>query len=160
MILIELEGLPISVNKAYQTIHKKKGRRTIPMRTLTQEGRAYKRLTTATLASRYSSSLATIQKDHPYGLAVQLRLNNLKNSGWPQKAKTRYKKLDASNRLKLLEDAIADACGIDDSQFLTVIVDKEECSENEPEGTKVWIWDEEEEPDAALIVIARIRDLQ
>jgi hypothetical protein len=49
----------------------------------------------------------------------------LLNKGWPKKqAKTLYKKVDAGNRRKLLEDCLAEALGIDDSLFFSVHLEK------------------------------------
>lgn len=45
---------------------------------------------------------------------------------------SRYKQMDAENRLKLASDAFARAVGIDDKQFFRVIVDKANCAPGEP----------------------------
>jgi Holliday junction resolvase RusA-like endonuclease len=157
MIRMVFPGLPISVNEAYMTIHKRKGKKVIPLRPMTEEGKAYKRIVMGRIASEYSQEIRSMKIDVVYGLAVQLRMKKLVNAGWPDKAKTRYKKSDASNRLKLLEDAICAACGIDDSQFFTVIIDKMECRQDEPESTTVWLWKEPD--DDPLYIMARLRGL-
>lgn len=56
------------------------------------------------------------------------------NKGWfqtPKKAKTRYKKMDTGNRLKLIHDCLSEAVGIDDSHFFSLAASKipaQECS--------------------------------
>ena len=101
-------------------------------------GKKYKRETAAYLAQGYPKELATLKPNTGYLLKVRFRFTDLENKTWPTSAKTRYKRIDASNRLKLLEDVIAEVSGIDDSQNLTVVLEKiqgiEEC-------TEVWIWD-------------------
>jgi Holliday junction resolvase RusA-like endonuclease len=44
--------------------------------------------------------------------------------GKPKGAKTKYKKLDVSNRIKLLEDCLTEITGIDDSYFFTLSIKK------------------------------------
>jgi hypothetical protein len=109
-------------------------------RVLTKEGKAYKAETTAYIVQNYPTALSYFKPNKPYGYIVQLCLPNLLNSTWPDKAQTRYKKTDATNRAKLFEDALAEACGIDDSTFLSTRYDKA------PGGptTKVWLWCMEE----------------
>ena len=47
------------------------------------------------------------------------------NKGWlKNQAKTLYKRVDAGNRRKLLEDCLAEALGIDDSLFFKVTLEK------------------------------------
>jgi Holliday junction resolvase RusA-like endonuclease len=141
MIHIAIPGIPISTNHAYMTMVVGGGRKKIPKRVLTPEGRRYKVETSAYIVQHYPAELGVFRPNKPYGYIVQIAFSNLLNKGWPEKAKTRYKKLDASNRIKLLEDAMADAFGIDDSNFLSTRVDKVEGEEN----TLIWVWNMEEE---------------
>ncbi len=82
------------------------------------------------------------KKDVPYGYIMQLLSPNLLNKGWPDKAKDRYKTLDANNRVKLLEDTMAIAFGIDDKHFFSTRSDKLPHSH---ELTHIWVWNMEEE---------------
>lgn len=41
------------------------------------------------------------------------------SKGWPKEAKNPHKKLDVSNRIKAMEDAIFAALGVDDSQVFS-----------------------------------------
>lgn len=139
MIRFCLPGLPISINAFYMTI--KKGKRTI--RAITKEGRAYKKESVAHLVRRYPSELAKMEKDQPYLVVARLHFKSILNKSWPETAKTRYKKLDGTNRVKVLEDVISEATGVDDAQNLTFIVEK--CQTDEEERTEVWLWNTEKE---------------
>jgi hypothetical protein len=59
------------------------------------------------------------QLDHnrPYGLVTVIFLPGLLNRGFGKKGGTdnRFKRLDASNRGKLVEDVVAEMLGVDDS---------------------------------------------
>jgi hypothetical protein len=147
-----LMGLPPTTNNAYfdNVVYKfsaKKGKNVpIVNRVLTDEGDKYKTDVKAKLTQEYPGAMMVMRKDIPLGLAIRLDFPEAKmlNLTWPKKAKTRYKKLDASNRVKLLEDAIATAGGVDDSQFQIVITTKMAT----PGGqgfTHIWIWNIDEE---------------
>lgn len=134
MIHITLLGIPLSSNHAYFN-HPRGGR------ALTKEGKKYKVETTTYIARAYPAALATIRKNEPYCVYFRLYIPDVENSGWPKKAENRYKTLDVSNRVKLLEDALKDACGIDDSQHFIVIVEKRP---GQPK-TEIFMWNLQEE---------------
>lgn len=140
MIRLSVPGLPPSINHFYMTF--KKGGKTI--RAITKEGRAYKKLTLAHLTQEYPTEFAMIKKDMPYLIVVKLFFKTIFNRSWPETAKTRYKRLDGTNRIKVFEDVLADASGIDDSQNLTFIIEKCDGGGDEPH-TEVWMWNTEEE---------------
>lgn len=52
-------------------------------------------------------------------------------------AKNRYKKWDVSNRVKVLEDAICESIGIDDSQIVHLEIEKKCRTGNQVEQTLV-----------------------
>jgi len=141
MIHIGIPGLPISTNHAYMNITVGKGKKRITKRILTKEGQKYKTETTGYIVSNYPTEMNIFKPDTPYGYIIQVVFPNLLNKGWPDKAKSRYKKLDATNRSKLLEDAAAEAFGIDDSNFLSTRIDKAQGDEY----THLWVWNMEEE---------------
>ena len=147
MIFMQVPGLPPTTNHAYYDrveVVKGKGRggkKFIVKRVLTTEGEKYKMETSNHLVKHYPGELRIMQPDIPLGLAILLDLPNLYNKGWPKSAKTRYKKLDVSNRVKLLEDAIAHAGGIDDCNFMTAAPSKRLGAEQ----TSIWIWNVDEE---------------
>lgn len=111
-------------------------------RILTKEGARYKTETKTFIARNYPSQLTIFSKEHQYAVLVRVTFKGkdlLYNKGFATgKAESRYKKLDATNRIKLLEDALAEASGIDDQQnFVFTIV--KDWSENN-EFTDVWVW--------------------
>lgn len=72
-----------------------------------------------------------LDRDAIYGVELRFYFDTLVNSSWnnpavPEKkrAKSRYKKIDLSNRVKLLEDCIRDFMGIDDSQTFEMLTIK------------------------------------
>jgi len=142
------EGVPPTTNHAYidkvvPAANQPKGgkgkgggKRWVVKRILSPEGEAYKLGISTQVAQRYGAQTTWVRKDVPYGLLIQVEMV-IENSGWPKDAESRYKKLDASNRCKLLEDALAPSLGIDDRQFLTVTVHK---VHSLVERTQVWIW--------------------
>jgi hypothetical protein len=141
MIYVPLIGLPPTVNHAYFERVVKIGKRVTTKRILTKEGKKYKNETKSSLAKTYPAQMREILTDGPVGWGFMLDLPNLLNTTWPEAAKTRYKKLDVSNRTKLLEDALSDSVGMDDSQFLLALAAKRE---GQP-FTHIWMWKIEEE---------------
>jgi Holliday junction resolvase RusA-like endonuclease len=140
VIVFSFLGVPPSTNNVYFNLPK-------GGRVLNAAGKKYKTEISTTIVRQHQAEIRDIQLNHPYGILFVVSMNIL-NAGWPEKAKTRYKKLDASNRVKLLEDAIVEALGIDDSQVIISVVVKRHA---ETEVTDVVIWDYEmEQVDAAL----------
>jgi Holliday junction resolvase RusA-like endonuclease len=110
-------------------------------RSPTAEHKTYKRETIAHLARSYPRELATIHPNTPYLLYFRVYLEATENAGWPKKAKFRYKSHDASNCIKLLEDALKDVAGIDDSQHMVVVIEKRQ---GKPR-TEIFMWNLQEE---------------
>lgn len=117
MVSIALPFFPPSVNDAYFT----KGR----IRVLTKEGKKFKTEVKTYLARNCPQFLSFFTKDHAYELLFVTYFETVINKTWsPDSSVAKYKRLDASNRVKLLEDVIAEATGYDDSQNLVVSVKK------------------------------------
>lgn len=147
MIHLQLPGLPPSINNLYhdQPVHvggKGRFKKTIVKRVLTDEGRAFKANTLAHLVKRYQAQLMFFKKNVPYCVYYRFITPELLNKTWPKTAENRYKRFDASNLVKVLEDVLVDACGIDDSNFLSVISEKRK---GPVEETHIWVWNLEEE---------------
>lgn len=151
MIHLTIPGLPPSINDAYIDIAKRKGRKVVAMRILSPKAKKYKRETSAYLVQCYPTELMFFQANIPYGIAVQFAFIELENKTFATGgAKNRYKRVDVSNRLKIVEDVLAEASNIDDSQHLTAIIDK---CKHICEETRIWVWDitqEGEFPDAVI----------
>ena len=58
-----------------------------------------------------------------YALVIGLVMP-LYNAGYPKKAKTLFRKIDASNYIKLIEDCLRDVTNIEDSQSISVTAHK------------------------------------
>lgn len=147
MIHIDIPTLPLSSNHAYFDVVVGRGKKRRTQRVLTDEGKKYKLETTTFIVSTYPQYLQMFKPNTAFGYIIRLHFPNLLNSTWPEKAESRYKKLDASNRVKLLEDAMAKAFGIDDKVFLSTRADK---VQGEPR-TEIWVWNMEEEDPYSVI---------
>lgn len=109
--------MPPSVNKAYATT---RGGRRI----LTQAGKDYKRRVATAVAAHCASSPDLVFQETPLSLKICI-YTETENKGWSKgKAKNRYKRLDASNRVKLLEDAVFSVLGVDDCLVFNLQVQK------------------------------------
>jgi len=147
MIYFVLDGLPPSSNHAYFTKVQRKGNKSIPLRVLTAEGKRYKTGVKTYLAQSRQDVLRFFKPDLPYCLVVRFYMADLLSKTWgtPGGAANRYKKVDVSNRLKLLEDALTAACGHDDSQHFRILLWKESARTEEEERTEIWAWSWEQD---------------
>jgi len=138
MLSFHIPYFPPSTNKAYFVRH---GRLH-----LSDAGRAFKTNVISHIVTT-TPNLKFFKPNVPYGLLLKVH-SDMMNAGWPDKCKTRYKKWDATNRVKLVEDALKEAFGIDDSQFLMVSVVKYGpviVEGNATECLDAFVWNMEEE---------------
>lgn len=136
MIRLELPWLPPSSNHAYMN-------NGFGGRTLSKDGRAFLVTTKAHLAQKYPREMMLFKPNKPYLIAIRFAFKQLENSGFAKgKAESRYKRFDGGNRTKLLEDALKDAGGIDDSQTMVSLWQK---AQSDREHTVIWAWSLEEE---------------
>ena len=135
MVVIDLKGLPPSSNKAYVNIAGKH-------RSLSATGRRYKNKVKTLVASKHRQDLLSILPNKPYALLIVLYTQNLFTKLYPHRARNRYKKFDVTNRAKLLEDALSEALGVDDSNNILVTILKVEAPEDK---TSVYLWSLEDE---------------
>jgi hypothetical protein len=142
VIHLSIPSVPPSINHMYMTIVKGKGKQKMLLRALTKEGRRYKNETRAYLAQNYQSALVRFEKHQPYLIFVRFHFVGMFTKGWPEKAKSRYKKLDVTNHLKAFEDVLSDVTGVDDSHNHCVIAHK--VDDVEP-FTNVWAWNMQKE---------------
>jgi len=134
VIHLWIEGIPPSSNHAYATVH---GRRI-----LSSKGKKYIAETKAHLTQTFPKEMNFFKDNRPYLVCFRIFFTDVENKGWFQrKADSRYKRIDVGNRLKLLEDCLKAAAGIDDSQHLRVLLDKQQGKER----TEIWVWDLENE---------------
>ena len=120
-LIIRITNLPLppSVNQVYATTRGGK-------RVMTQKGKTFKQQVRSRVGAECASRTDLVDLAAlPLSLKIEIFLDTVVNKGWSTgKAKTRYKRVDTTNRQKLLEDAVSEALGIDDSQFFVVVASK------------------------------------
>jgi Holliday junction resolvase RusA-like endonuclease len=151
VIHVDIPFFPPSANNAYFTRGK--------LRVLSTEGKKYKNDVQNFLGRQHPEFLSFFaQKDMEYEMIFILFFEpgTLYNKTWPQtKDVSRHKKIDASNRAKLLEDILAKAAGYDDSQHFSVTTTKGEALPRQQPYVEVWAWREEENGPIARFLTTR-----
>lgn len=145
----DIPYLPPSSNHAYANMRG-------GGRTLSAEGRAWKRDTAAYLAQNYGLKLPKFSTELPYVVVVTFHLQVFNETfGAKNGAKSRYKKRDTQNLWKLLADVLVPFLGIDDSQFTSEVLRKRNSVK---EHTIVEVWEDRTEQlettSDALVVMA------
>ncbi len=138
MVRLELPLLPPSANNAY-------GNRRGGGRYRTEELITFETESKLTLVQKFPREMQVLKRHKPYLIGVRFFFEVLENIGFATgKTMNRYKRLDADNRVKFVLDILAEAGGIDDSQFTDLIIQKRQ---GMPEHTVLWVWSlEDEEP--------------
>jgi len=136
VIYIPIIGLPPSVNEAYSDIPIKTPQGIKAKRKLSKKGEKYKNETTSLFSREYPAEMMLVKPNECTGWAAVFDMPNVLNKGWPDKAESRYKTKDASNRVKILEDCLMTALGVDDNQFFCQLAFKREGREY----THIWVW--------------------
>jgi Holliday junction resolvase RusA-like endonuclease len=119
--------LPPSSNKIYEPVWvqgKPKGKR------LTQSARKFKVRAMRVIQQEGRAALLHLKEHIPYELRIAIFFDKAFNKGWP-KTDFRYKKVDATNRIKLIEDTAADGVGVDDRHNFRIILEKH-CDPDHP----------------------------
>lgn len=109
-LTLAFDGLPPSANNAYATVYPK-GRP--PIRVLSNEGKAFKRsviVQVAPLAARLDPAKFYLVQLDIYADIIQLD--------------GEARRFDTSNRIKLTEDALAEALGFDDRRVKRIEAEK------------------------------------
>lgn len=86
--------------------------------------KAFLAVSSAELLRQVPINMPRFDKTRPHRLVLEMFLPDLYNTGWPKTTKNRFKKKDASNLVKIVEDLVAKAVDIDDSCFITTTVTK------------------------------------
>jgi|WetSurSiteA1Bulk_404760.scaffolds.fasta_scaffold42283_2 Holliday junction resolvase RusA-like endonuclease len=131
---VTIPFLPPSSNNVYKNIpgHGRK---------LSTQAQQFKLRAMRILQQGGRASLLKMEQNVPYQLHLIFYFEEVENKGWyerwtrgdhagQRKAETRYKRMDLSNRIKLLEDTVASAVGIDDCHTFRMIIDKEHDRKN------------------------------
>lgn len=125
-LTIDYPELPPSENRIRQLRKFKKGGKSIHAICYTAEAEAYRRKFLQVMGDQYFAEIQKFLAQHKlnstYRLVILLHFpaDQILNKGWVQAKRTvqtPYKKMDAGNRRKLLEDCLAEALSIDDSFF-------------------------------------------
>lgn len=120
---IELKEFPPSINKLYFSLpHGGKA--------MTKEGVRFQHLVVSQISKAWGPELAKFDNTKPYAVSVTVFFPEIFNKGWPDKASQRFKKRDATNLIKLLEDTLAKAIGVDDANFVRFSITKWKDEEN------------------------------
>lgn len=113
---------------------------------LTAVAREYAETFAQFMAQRHGSEVLEMNKDALYALHLRFFMHGLENASWnnpkvapSRRAKTRYKRIDLSNRIKLLEDCIRDALDIDDSHTFAASQEKHQVPDDVPERVEITI---------------------
>lgn len=117
--------LPPSDNHIYET--RRRGRKSF--RALTPEAEHYQQAVKSDVSGLALKANVTFNPDSWYLLVLNIVFEAIENEGWHKKKRTaqsRIKKIDLTNRNKLLLDSIAKSVGIDDSSSITVVLLKDE----------------------------------
>lgn len=115
IVFIQIDKLPPTANQMYTVV----GGRKI----LSPEARKYKNRLKTSLAKEMLD-YRPFSKDDALRLYIDICMPNMLNKGFPKKAKTKFRKIDVSNRVKLIEDTICEVLTIDDSQIVSLGVTK------------------------------------
>jgi Holliday junction resolvase RusA-like endonuclease len=135
LLVIEYPVIPPTSNKLYF-----RGTQ------LTAVARQYGESFSQFVAQRYGAQILELDNKAIYALHLRFFFESLTNPTFEnqnvppsKRAKTRYKRIDLSNRIKLLEDCIRDAIDIDDSQTFAASQEKHQIAPGEQERVMIMI---------------------
>ena len=152
MVRIDLKGLPPSSNNAY--FNMKGGGRT-----LSDEGRKYKNETKTFIAQNYAKHMKYFVPNVEYTIFFQLTFlpTDFYNKSFGKKkgSESLIKKLDISNRVKLVEDALKDATSIDDSCTTLLGIRK---VPGDVERTTIFVWRQPDDPDPFTLILEQLAE--
>ena len=112
----EVTLLPPSVNNMY--VYTTRGPRP------SAEMKRFKSKASIEIAKQVDFSSQPLDGNKAYKLVIDYYLPSLFNKSWPKQAKTKYKRRDVSNLVKVVEDVLAECLGIDDSCFTEISLRK------------------------------------
>lgn len=116
MITGFISTLPPSVNEMY--VYTTRGPRP------SAKMKKFKAAANSEILKQINFSDEPLKKDVAYRLQLDFFMPSLYNKGYPSKAKTRFKRRDVTNLVKVFEDLICKVYGIDDCQFTEVVLKK------------------------------------
>ena len=113
----------VSVNRLY-TRNRYTGRKI-----LTKEGKRYQRTAVSQMLQAWGLG-ELLDPNAAYKISMTFYMPRVLTKGWPDKAKFRFVKIDQANLVKFFQDCVSTASGVDDSNFVSMVVDKKEDPEN------------------------------
>jgi Holliday junction resolvase RusA-like endonuclease len=142
-LVLRYPGLPASSNRLYIRGH-----------ILTNEARTFKSEFKGWMVRHHAMDIQRFLEQHSmesaYAMRIVVRIATLENKAWhnpklrnhkdPEKRpRTRYKRIDLDNRLKLLQDCVRDSIGLafDDSQIFQLDATK---VQGTPESVEVHLY--------------------
>jgi Holliday junction resolvase RusA-like endonuclease len=117
MIHVWIPFLPPSSNNIYI-------KRPAGGRMLSQKARTFKVRAMQTLQKEARVAFLNLKDNVPYELKLSVFFETVENKGYPGAAKTKYKRIDIGNRLKLIEDTVAEALDLDDCHNFRITLEK------------------------------------
>jgi len=117
MIHVWIPFLPPSSNNIY--IKRPGGGRM-----LSQKARTFKVRAMQTIQKEGGVAFLNLKEGVPYEMRLSVFFEAVENKGYPDKAKTKFKRIDIGNRLKLIEDTVSDALSLDDCHNFRIILEK------------------------------------
>lgn len=113
---------------------------------LTAVSRKYAEDFSKFMMQNHGADILEMDKGSIYALHLRFYFRTLVNVRWndpkcppSKRPKSRYKKIDLSNRIKLLEDCIRDALDIDDAQTFAASQEKHQARSEDPEHVDIII---------------------
>ena len=117
---------------------------------LTQVARDYAEAFAKYAAQNHLHQISQMNPDGIFAVHLRFYFESLENETWndlsikpSRRAKTRFKKIDLTNRIKLLEDCIRDALDIDDSHTFAGSQEKHQ----DPKNPRVDVYVNEVSPE-------------
>lgn len=111
---------------------------------LTAVARKYAEDFSKFMAQNHLAAISDMDPSGVFALHLRFFLQELTNKNWgnmnlvpSKRPKSRYKRIDLSNRIKLLEDCIRDALAIDDSRTFAASQEKHQVLPGEPERVEI-----------------------
>lgn len=134
-----IQGMPPSVNGAYKTYLDKRGR---PHRSLTDAATSFKQSAHLQLFLQlrtHTKESLLVFRHVPLLLKLHFYFAYEDVYTLGDRIKSRYKRMDLSNRVKLLEDALFDKLGIDDSHVFRIELTKDVAMIDRPPFVEITI---------------------
>ena len=110
--------LPPSSNQIYVPHPTKKAR------ILSDKARRFKIKAIQTIQKEGRVAFIQLEQHVTYELQLVVFFEKVIHTGYPDKTPNRFAKIDLSNRIKLIEDTVAEAIGIDDSHNFKLVLEK------------------------------------